>query len=57
MVREEISKMIVEQFWFIVEKIGEKSIAVVKRIDSIVDVIVEKMVDAAMRTFDDDDMN
>jgi hypothetical protein len=48
--------MIVEKFWFIVEKIGEKSIAVVKRIDSIVDVIAEKMVDAAIRTFDDDDM-
>lgn len=47
--------MLIEKFWDVVDKIGEKTIAAIKKIDSIVDIIVEKLVDAAIGTFDDDD--
>ena len=47
--------MIIEKIWVVVDKIGEKTIATIKRIDNIVDVITDKLVDTALRTFDDDD--
>lgn len=49
--------MIIDKIWNVVDKIGEETIATIKRIDSIVDIITDKLVDTALRTFDDDDDN
>ena len=49
--------MIIDKIWSVVDKIGEKTIATIKRIDNIVDVIADKLVDTALRTFNDDDDN
>ena len=46
--------MIIDKIWNVVDKIGEKTIATIKRIDNIVGVIADKLVDTALRTFDDD---
>ena len=47
--------MIIEKIWDVVDKIGEITIASIKRIDNIVDVIADKLVDTALRTFEEDD--